>query len=215
MALHNFISYAKANEIQGDWNFASVFIDLLSSRPSVCAETLDRFADVRTLGIRTVYGEFQKKLEHSGMAQAVVINLRRENGQEEAILSLHLLQAAAVLLSIWREENCANSEKEFGAAITSDGDSADNCVESLAHMLLHPIERKETENATHSGLATAKFLGSEKSAVSVESVSPPLFEFSCFIRFTGQIKNSGSHSCGFSGSCWQKQEAIRLLDGQL
>ena len=57
MALNELISYAKSNGIQGDWNFKSVFIGLLSSRQSVCAEALDRFVDLRALGIRIVYEE--------------------------------------------------------------------------------------------------------------------------------------------------------------
>lgn len=170
MALNNFISYARANEIQGDWNFASVFIGLLSSRPSVCAEVLDRFADVRTLGIRTVHEEFQKKHDYPSKSQAVAITLCRATGDEDAILSLSLLQAAAVLLSIWREENGANSRKENDAEM-SGGDSADSFVESLANMLLHPIDRKKGDTTPNSGLASAKICGSEKSAVSVESVS--------------------------------------------
>ena len=176
MALNELIAYAKANEIQGDWNFAAVFIGLLSSRPSVCAEALDRFVDVRTLGIRTVFEEFQKKLDNPATTQAVAITLCRTSGEEEVILSLCLLQAAAVLLSIWREKNGASSngaERE-----SANGGSADSLVKSLADMLLRPIDGKESEVDPRSGLATAKMADTGKSAVSVESVSR--FSFVCF-----------------------------------
>ena len=202
LALNTFISYAKDNEIKGDWNFASVFIGLMSSRPSVCAEALDRFTDVRTLGIRTVYEEFQKKHEHPSMEQAVSITLCRANGDDDVILSLPLLQAASVLLSIWREENGANSTLENGTGIVSDSSSADACVESLAHMLLHPIDKKESDGAPHSGLATAKIFGSEKSAVSVESVSFPLeSNHACSFQCVAWNIHLTSHSFGSSGLC--------------
>ena len=179
VALNKFISYARANDIQGDWDFASVFIGLLSSRPSVCAEVLDRFADVRTLGIRTVYEEFQKKHGHLSKTTAVAITLCRATGDEDVILSLSLLQAAAVLLSIWREDNGADSRMENDAEIMSGGGSADSFVESLADMLLHPIDKKG-DITPNSGLATAKICGSEKSAVSVESVSRLLLLLRCY-----------------------------------
>lgn len=172
MALNELIAYAKDNEIKGDWNFASVLIGLLSSRPSVCAEALDRFVDVRRLGIRTVHEEFQKKHESNPpTTQAVEITLCRKDGGEKVELSLFLLQAAAVLLSIWREET-------NGATLTAENDTEreskdrqeiDSFIKSLADMLLRPIDGKKSDDDDVGGLATAKMAETGMMAVSIES----------------------------------------------
>ena len=164
MTVGELISHASKNDIQGDWNFASVFIGLISSRPSVCAEALDRFADLRTLGIRTVYEEFQKCTEDSSRISqdaAVMVTLCR------VILSLPLLEASAVLLSIWKDANGAVNIDSNGAEKYSlEEKEAESQIQNLANMLLHPIEGQESDG----GLASATILESERSAVSVESV---------------------------------------------
>lgn len=172
MALGDLITFAQKNDIQGDWDFASVFIGLTSSRPSVCAEALDRFADLRTLGVRTVYQQFQKCIKDSSRispAHGVVITLCQISGGKQAVLSLPLLQAAAVLLSIWKEKNGATS-KHGKVSDPADEIEAAGYVSHLANMLLHPIE-SQGSGGGGGGLSSAKMLESEKSAVSVESVS--------------------------------------------
>lgn len=169
VALNELISFAKKNKIESDWDFADIFISLISSRPSVCAETMDRFADLHTLGIRTVYQEFQAGVKDScdlGTSSSVTIALYGSNLNETAILPLVLLQAASVLLSIWKEGN--------GTASRGDNrDESVSAVSSLADMLLHPMDNQGSilrngEDAR--GLASAKMIGTEESALTVESV---------------------------------------------
>ena len=176
MALSVLIDFAKENQIKGDWNFASVFVFLVSSRPSVCAEALDRFADIRTLGIKTVYEAFQDCILDSSTVDptnGVSLILCGQNSQKEAVVSLQLLQAASVLLSIWKDPNGASSRKEAGTASKTsriedtEGDAA-LFIASLANMLLHPIDT--SNDNVEEGLASARMIHSGSSAVSVESV---------------------------------------------
>jgi hypothetical protein len=176
LALSDLIAFAKENEIEGHWDFASVFIVLISSRPSVCAEALDRFADIRTLGIKTVYEAFQNCIRDScavDQGNCVSITLCGQFHHEQAILSLPILQAASVLLSIWKEPNGAASRKEPGTGAQNSGTKdeagdASLCIKSLASMLLHPIDTNN--DSIEKGLASAKMIQSGLSAVSVESV---------------------------------------------
>ena len=206
MALNELISYAKSNGIQGDWNFKSVFIGLLSSRQSVCAEALDRFVDLRALGIRIVYEEFQKRPEGISPTQAVSIKLIREIGEEKVVLSSCLLQAAAVLLSIWKEDDgIAHKETRCSGSEMADSGSTGIYIKSLADMLLQSTDGK----ASDGGLASAKMVNLENDAVSVESVSSHLYIITPFLALN---LNTNPIFVSHSGSCWQKLEVIQLPD---
>lgn len=218
MALEKLIAFTGENEIAGDWNFASVFINLISSRPSVCAETMDRFADLRSLGIRTVYKEFQKSLEDP-TRQCVDCNvsivLCRESGKKEAALSLSLLRSASVLLSIWTESNGVSRAQDDGASsCVIDDEEAKTAVNDLASMLLHPIDTKidgQKEDRDAIGFASAKLVGTGKSAVSVESVScnkckAGSWPFSIFMSHLFDES---------SGSCLRNRGATSLRGEQL
>jgi len=160
----------KRNEVQGDWDFASIFISLISSRPSVCAEALDRFSDLRLLGIRTVFQAFQSCVEGAppkNKANAVEITLCPSGGGKQVILSVPLLQASAVLLSIWKETKSSSSSDNKEE--NPDKEEAASYIHKLVDMLLHPMESED--GADNGGLASAKIVESGISAVFVESVS--------------------------------------------
>lgn len=176
LALDDLIAFANENEVEGDLDFAAVFIGLISSRPSVCAEALDRFVDLRTLGVRTVYLEFEKCIMDSSRtdpASGVLITLYPPSKEKEATLSLSLLQGASVLLSIWTEGEGANVDESNGGQSDMDvEDEATSFMSNLSNMLLQPIESNENsdvEKNTEKGLASAKMVQSGASAVSVES----------------------------------------------
>jgi hypothetical protein len=199
LALSDLSAFAKENEIGGNWDFASAFIALISSRPSVCAEALDRFADIRTLGIKTLYEAFQNCISDSSAVDrgnCVSINLCGQFHHKEAILSLPLLQASAVLLSIWKEPNGAASRKDSaaGANISGIEDEAGDAslfITRLANMLLHPINT--SNDGAEEGLATAKIIHSGSSAVSVESVSSTTITVYANIYCNLTISCSGSY----------------------
>jgi hypothetical protein len=178
MALDHLISFARSNEVGEELDFASVFIRLISSRPSVCAEALDRFADLRTLGVRTVYQEFEKCVKGSNgtdTGKGVKILLYPPREEKESILTLPLLQAASVLLSIWtdREDDSKALQHENGAEVSGES-NATSCITNLANMLLHPITSEENHGelkVAERGLASAVMAETGNSAVSVESVS--------------------------------------------
>lgn len=177
LALDKLIAFTGENKIAGDWNFAIVFINLISSRPSVCAETMDRFADLRSLGIRTVYKEFQTRLKEDSSTPSagddVAITIRQGHKEKELAVSLSLLQSASVLLSLWTESNGASSELTEDRSSTRDLEDkeAKVAVDDLANMLLHSIDVNNKDGVNEKGFASAKFIASGKSAVSVESVS--------------------------------------------
>lgn len=184
MTLDELILYARKNGITGDWDFTDIFIGLISNRPSVCAETMDRFADLRTLGIKTVYQEFKRSIQDSTRVDpstSVTISLCREHESEESTLSLALLQAASVLLSLWTEgkESKAKQSSNGNNGSMADEEEASAAISDLASMLLYPIDANEgqlRDGDGRQGLASARIAGTEKSAVSVESVG---FECIC------------------------------------
>lgn len=179
MALDDLISFAHSNEVESELEFASVFVGLISSRPSVCAEALDRFADLRTLGVRTVYQEFEKCINdsnRSNLTSGVKILLYPLSEEREAIVSLSLLQAASVLLSIWTEQDGDAMNQDNGNVTEAPSETeAASFVTNLANMLLHPIinsqENHDETEVKEKGLASAAMVQSGKIAVSVESVS--------------------------------------------
>ena len=181
MALDELINFSAKTEAANGLDFAAIFIGLISTRPGVCAEALDRFADLRTLGVRTVHMEFEKCIKDSSRADSsdsVSIALHPPCEKKETVLSLSLLQAASVLLSIWTDSKDAEQNKENGDDGTAKSAAeATKFVNDLANMLLHPIESKNAQEAAEGdekGLASAKMAQSGKSAVSVESVSATL-----------------------------------------
>jgi hypothetical protein len=180
---------ARQKGIVGSWNFPSMLIDLLSSRPTVFAEAMDAFPDLRSLAIRVVRSEFDSSLSKSSnrdameLDSAVIIVVCQSHMAPdaadkvvEAKLSLALLQSACVLLSIWRDENAAKQIENVAELMPkAKNDDAALAVEELVRMLLRDDKMENIDEAEDSalvlGLASAKIAGSGKSAVPVESVS--------------------------------------------
>eukprot|EP00536_Pseudo-nitzschia_multiseries_P000729 jgi/Psemu1/282533/fgenesh1_pg.9_\ len=169
LALHKFTKFAKENDVVGRWDFASLFIELVSRRPTVFANALSSYQDLRSLAIQVVVEEFrvyveEEKMSTSNETTMVHISLccsgKAESTKVE--MPLALLQSSCVLLSIWSED-----EK-------NDMDSA--AIEGLVTMLMSSRESDEkagsmdiNENESDSGLASATLLVKKKSAVPVES----------------------------------------------
>jgi integrator complex subunit 1 len=174
LSLDKLTNFAKNKEIPGEWNFASMLIGLISSRPTVFAATMGSFPDLRSLAIRVVHDEFNKYTDipsddnaKADVEYACEITLcckpsSDSNGETvTAFLPLYLLQSSCVLLSIWL-----------------DGDNYDEdsrAVDSLVKMLMRPQEvddgDESEENEKIDGLASARLAETGKSAIPVESVS--------------------------------------------
>ena len=129
-----------------------------------------------------MFEAFQKCIKATSdvdQANGVAITLCGQDQNKIAILSLPLLQAASVLLSIWKDSNEASQKMEVDtpAAHGRVNDAAGYSdaavfIASLTNMLLHPIDM--SDDSVEEGLASAKIVQSGASAVSVESVSHSL-----------------------------------------
>lgn len=166
-----------------------MLIDLLSSRPTVFAEAMDAFPDLRSRAIRVVRTEFDSYLSKASnrdameLDSAVIIAVCQSHMAPEAAdkvveakLPLALLQSACVLLSIWRDENAAKEIENVAELMQKDkNDDAALAVEELVRMLLRDDKIENVDEDEDAdlvlGLASAKIAGSGKSAVPVESVS--------------------------------------------
>jgi integrator complex subunit 1 len=174
LALHKINTFALDNALAGDWNFASMVVALISRRPTVFAAALSSFSDLCSLAIHAVLDEFKFYIEKSRddeISQTrfmVQISLFRipfevkgvEGRHTKTVLPLALLQSSCVLLSIW------SGDSQNATDIT--------LIEGLLKMLMEArgsssIDDDEEVVDEIGGLASAIFVDSQKSAISVES----------------------------------------------
>lgn len=168
LGLERLNAFAQKNDIPGNCNFPSMFIELISKRPTVFAASMGSFPDLRSLAIRIVHNEFSSYMKQSSSREgemdeqsAVEISLfcgTLSNSDRETMkvtLPLSLLQSACVLLSIWLEAD--------------KGAPEDVAVKDLVKMLMRPHETDGVD--TVDGLASARIAGSGESVVPVELVS--------------------------------------------
>ena len=169
MALEKHLSFAETKSIAIDLRFPDLVAELVSTRPSVFADALDSFPDLRSLVCRVIHGEFLLHAKASGSADGDngsfkhedLVLLRRVgavDGSSEMHLPLRVLSSISVLLSVWQDE------------VENDADTK-HAVQELVDSILLSDTKREEENALGGGLASAVFLDSKLPAVSVESVS--------------------------------------------
>jgi hypothetical protein len=178
------MAFARQEKIPGIWDFPSMLIGLISTRPTVFAAAMGTFPDLRSRAIRVVHDEFDMYIHNSlnknavDVEAAIVITLRHspspdsESDLIEVTLPLALLQSASVLLSIWLgHDEIVDSDTKSKTNGKADGAA----VADLVRMLMRPQEFQndvESEKAELlDGLASARIAGSGKNAVPVESVS--------------------------------------------
>jgi hypothetical protein len=204
LALERLTEFAKERDTAGQWDFPSMLVLLISSRPTVFAATMGSFPDLRSSAIRVVHDEFSACIgkssdEHKVDSElAVEITLCCEpssdsNGKTvKAILPISLLQSSCVLLSIWLE--------------TDDDDGGGKAVEDLVRMLMRPQgvygEDEAVQDIKVDGLASAKMSSSGKNAIPVESVS--LASVVLVLVITGlRLINFLFRAVGYAGSVSQ------------
>jgi hypothetical protein len=171
MALEKHIGFAERHKIEVEWNFSTLLVRLISSRPGVYAEAMDTFSDLRSLAIRVAHDEFsrcakQEATEDEGGSDGVVIVKLFPTSflmTEEVKLPLSLLKSISVLLSIWKDHDDQGDKDTAGAGAVNE--------------LVGSLMRSSTEEGSGVlesntvGLASAVMADSSLKAVSVESVS--------------------------------------------
>lgn len=172
LALNKLTKLAKGNNVPGDWDFTSLLIELVSRRPTVFAAALSSFPDLFSLAIHVVIEEFivyfegesEKIKSENIMVDISLCSSPLENGGRvpaKVEMPLTLLQSSCVLLSIWFEED------------KNEMDSA--AIDGLVKMLMKSRESEQGDNSESKGiddvdgLAGAKLVNTQKSAIPVES----------------------------------------------
>jgi hypothetical protein len=154
-----------------------MLINLISKRPTILAETMSSFPDLRSTAIRIVHDEFSAYVANSPrngeLKEEATVEINLYCGAAmpddsncravEATLPLSLLESSCVLLSIWLDDDKEGSENQK--------------ARDLVRMLMRPHETGASEASavddSVDGLASTRIAGSGKSVVPVESVSMP------------------------------------------
>ena len=154
-------------------------VELISNRPSEFAEAMDAFTDLLSLAIRVVNGELSRHAENSTKEKSSLcdeldtnnVAVMKLNGTSfgapaggKVVLPLSLLETTAVILSIWRSKS-ENADDEERTVVSAVNDLVNAMMRSSSD------EGEDFDEDDDTGLAGAKRLDSEVTALSVESVS--------------------------------------------
>eukprot|EP00934_Nitzschia_sp_Nitz4_P006870 Nitzschia sp. Nitz4//scaffold142_size57810//11162//17644//NITZ4_006492-RA/size57810-augustus-gene-0.32-mRNA-1//-1//CDS//3329536379//6860//frame0 len=158
LALHKLAAFPMDTDVSG-FDFPTLLVDLISSRPTVFASTMDLFADLRDLALDVVHGEFVKEKVEAQDACDLILCCKPPGFEEgEALkvsLPLALLESACVLLSISQDDAEANGGK--------------SAVVGLVRMLMKTANEDKSCEEKPLGLASAKFASTGNDAIPVES----------------------------------------------
>lgn len=186
MALEEHLAFAESKSIETGLKFPDVVVELVSSRPSVFAEAMDAFPELRSLVIRIVHTEFfrysktdTKEENLVEVKEAVIIKPRKSAciQSSECRLPLSVILSISVVFGTWRDSLAS------ATAATGEGGESAAAVCSLVDALMcDDAKEKESDAADDGGLASAVMAGDPAlAAVSVESVSKALL--GCFALF--------------------------------
>jgi hypothetical protein len=168
IALEQHINFAEKNKVEVNWKFPLLLVELISRRPSVYAEAIDLFLDLRSLAVRIVYDEFiryskgQEDLNDIDPESVIEIKLDQNSFTEGCTvkLPLPLIRSTSVLLSIWKDE------------YRKDEQNSSSCVDKLVSSLMRTnYAESGDDNGNDVGLVSAKSLSKQGDVVSVELVS--------------------------------------------
>ena len=152
VSLQQIIEYSGENAIDVSCRFADLVVELISRRPSVLAEAIDSYTDLRSITIRVVFDEFSTCFRATGDSQNAEIlyqstiesslqKRRMHEGSHERI-PLPLMRSISVFLSLWKDE--------FRII---EGESS-KYVDSLADALLRQNLEGENEEGIEAGLVS-------------------------------------------------------------
>lgn len=166
LALEKHIEFAENKGREVVSRFPDLLFDLIAGRPSIFAETIEAFHDLRSLVVRIVYKEFEryskkgKGAENGGAVNQVRLRLK----ESDFIIPSTLLQSITILLSVWND-----------TGVQKDDEESRNAMEKLVDGLLKAdSEGQDTSSeGTETGLTSASMVDSGTLAVSVELVSGP------------------------------------------
>ena len=160
IALQTNITFSETHKIAVEWTFPRLLVELISKRPSVYAEAVYSFLDLRAIAVRVVHDEFARFATGSAIvsddgAEPVIevpLHMNPFSEVDAVKLPLHLIRATAVLLSVWKDEY-AEVEKEAAHRV-------DNLVSALM----------QTRPAENEGNTRKEFLQEQKDVVPAELV---------------------------------------------
>jgi hypothetical protein len=162
MALEKHIEFAETHKIEVEWNFSTLLVRLISSRPGVYAEAMDTFSDLRSLAIRVAHDEFSRcaeqeaRRDEGGPDGVVIVKLFPASflKTEEVKLPLSLLKSISVLLSIWKDHDDQGDKDNVGA----------DAVNELVGSLMRSSTEEGSEVLDSVGLASAVMADSSLSS---------------------------------------------------
>lgn len=197
MALEQHIAYAKQHNVPMRQTFPELLIQLISTRPSVCAEAMDTYSDLRSLAIHVLrtevyrYEGVKSDSTEQGCSPVVVLPVSEMplSDREIQFLPISLLHSISVVLSIWNDEN-ANGDRETTVS-----------VDVLADILLRPNNDGddiggELHGAKSVDRGSATILVEYASRVNNRYVTCDVFvvanHFSCsFLFLSSKVDNAG------------------------
>ena len=171
LAIHKISNFSAACDTLRERNFAPLLIELISKRPRIFATALGLHADFRSLAIQEVVEEFKLYVEKKNLVitienSPVKINLcynsylGKDKTATQVQMPLALLQSLCVLLGIWSDEENKKDRSYIAflvAMLMKSRDSGNSNNDLL----------DETNGVE--GLASAKLLKTQESAILVES----------------------------------------------
>ena len=166
VALERTIQFAAAKKVEVEWRFPSLLVHLISRRPSVYAEAIDAFLDLRTLAVNVVHDEFARfastahQTTDDETEAKIQVNLHKNPFAESGTvrLPLSVMRSTAVLLSTWKDEY-SNDEKELSSLVSK-----------LVGALMRTKE-SPSDAVNDSGLSDVANKSEDSNAVPVELVS--------------------------------------------
>jgi integrator complex subunit 1 len=163
LALQKHLSFAAENSVEVSLRFPDLLTQLISQRPSVYAEAIDRFPDFRSVVIVIIHTEFSRYAEsgddctETSGGREVIMKLRWSSQEEKEVgLPLALLQSTCALLSIWTTLKTGNADDS-------------NLIQTLVVALMRSSEEEINIDSASTGLSSAKMTVSGQVAVTVES----------------------------------------------
>ena len=183
LALHEYKRFVEEKKLEANFDFVSSICELISVRPHVCSDAMDRFPDFKILAIAEVKNAFEEAMvsdraDLTTDSTSVVVTVPREvsdstdqSKEVDVVVSSHLMQAAIILISNWQNTSCVEDEEQN---TEEERENTEASVMQLLKYLVIPFLRNgyngETGKST-SGAANAKYKHNGARAVSVEQVN--------------------------------------------
>ena len=160
LALCNYVAFVKQEDTTNTLDFLTILCDLLSARPQVCTAAMEICPEFRDMGIEKIHSEWQRIINDPIEESLDHVKLYITS-KKSIYTSLHLLHAAILLLSNWKNDDDENDE-----LMDQYKEPENEAVMALAN---HLIVTQSNDNPT-TGLAGATFPNG-KPAIGIDQVS--------------------------------------------